>query len=763
MALKLLIVESPAKAKTIEKILGKDFTVKASVGHILDLPKKVLGVDRENGYEPEYVTIPGKEKITLELREAAQKAEEVYLAPDPDREGEIIAWHISTIISKNKGRQPKMFRVTFNEITERAVKEAMTRPSNIDMNKVNAQQARRVLDRLVGYGLSPMLWKKISFGLSAGRVQSVAVRLIVDREREIEAFKKEEYWSLTASFLADIEPSFPAKLHKYEGKTVIEKSSKGNKFLITKEEQATKIRESLLVETYTLKSVDKKEKKRMPAPPFITSTLQQEAIKKLRFTAKKTMSIAQKLYEGVGLGSEGSVGLISYMRTDSVRSAPEAVKWAREYIEKTFGKEYIPTKPHTFKTKRSAQDAHEAIRPTYVKYPPEAVKKYLKPEEYALYELIWKRFMASQMAQAELLQTSFDIFDSAEKALFRASGTIIKFKGFLALYSEALESDDSGETSVLPALSGGEKLKLLELKPEQHFTQPPPRYTEASLVKTLEEKGVGRPSTYAAILSTIGERQYVNKEEGKFKPTELGKIVNDLLVKRFPELIDITFTAKMEDDLDKVEEGSIAWNALIGDFYPPFKKELDEATEAKDRVKPEDIPTDTVCEKCGKVMVKKWSKNGWFLSCSGYPKCKNAKPLDDEQNGTSGAPVEQTDEICDKCSSPMIIKTGKFGRFMACSAYPDCKNIKPIPTGLKCPEDGGDLIERKSTKGKFRGRIFYSCSNYPKCKFISNYKPVNESCPHCNAKTMYEKKNKDGDTIIFCQNKDCKHKSVVAD
>ncbi|MEO5355735.1 MAG: type I DNA topoisomerase [Nitrospirae bacterium YQR-1] len=756
MALKLVIVESPAKAKTIEKILGKSFTVKASVGHIMDLPKKVLGVDKENGFKPEYITIPGKEKITSELKEAANKVQEVYLAPDPDREGEIIAWHIASIIADNTESKPAMFRVAFNEITEKAVKDAMTRPANIDMNKVNAQQARRVLDRLVGYGLSPLLWKKVSRGLSAGRVQSVAVRLIVDREREIEAFNKEEYWSLTASFIANAEPSFLAKLHKYNGHIVIEKSPKGNKFFITTEEQAAKIKESLLSDTFKLKSVDKKDKKRMPYPPFITSTLQQEAIKHLRFTAKKTMMTAQKLYEGVSLGQEGAVGLITYMRTDSVRCAPEAVKWAREFIEKTFGKKYVPDKPHKFKTKGSAQDAHEAIRPTYVKYPPEAIKKYLKAEEYALYELIWKRFMASQMAQAELEQTSFDITDSAEKALFRASGTIIKFKGFLALYSDTQEGDETEEGAILPSLIEGQILKLLDLLPKQHFTQPPPRYTEASLVKTLEEKGVGRPSTYATILSTIGERRYVEKEEGKFKPTELGKVVNDLLVERFPELIDITFTAKMEDDLDKVEEGSIRWNALIEDFYPPFKKELDDASSAKDRVKPEDIPTDIVCDKCSMAMVKKWSKNGWFLACSGYPKCKNTMPLEDGQNGAN-AHVEQTDEICDKCSAPMVIKTGKFGRFMACSGYPKCKNAKPIPTGLKCPMDGGDIIERRSSKGKFRGKTFYSCSKYPECKFISNYKPVNESCPDCGTPAMYEKINKTGETVIFCQNKECKH------
>ncbi|MBF0344078.1 MAG: type I DNA topoisomerase [Nitrospirae bacterium] len=761
---KLVIVESPAKANTIKKILGEDFAVKASVGHIMDLPKKELGVDTENGFLPTYITIPGKEKVIIELRQAAEKASHVYLAPDPDREGEAIAWHISEIISSvtktvNKSdSNPEVYRVTFNEITERAVKEAMSTPSVIDMNKVNAQQARRVLDRLVGYGLSPLLWRKVRRGLSAGRVQSVAVRLIVDREREIEAFVQEEYWTITGLFDGSVKPIFYSRLFKYDGNTIVERLQEGNKFYITTEEDADRIKDSLEGQAYTLKNIDTKKKKRLPSPPFITSTLQQEASRKLHYPAKKTMTVAQKLYEGIEIGDKGSAGLITYMRTDSTRIAPEAQAWSSQYIIDTFGKEYIPNKPHKYKVKANAQEAHEAIRPTYMEYPPEKIKRYLHKDHYALYELIWNRFIASQMAAAELEQTTFEIVDSNNRAIFRTTGTVIKFKGFLALYSETVENNDKNdkdESEILPDLKVGQSLSLLELKADQHFTQPPPRYNEASLVKALEEKGIGRPSTYAAILSTIEDRKYVEKLDNRFKPTELGTVVNDMLVDRFPELIDIQFTATMEDNLDRIEEGAVGWNTVIGEFYPRFRKELEEATNIPGKVKPEDIATEFNCEKCGKPMVMRWGKHGRFLACSGYPDCKNARPIESQDgNGQVNAEEEKTDEICDKCSSPMVIKRGRFGKFLACSNYPKCKNIKSIPTGLKCPLDGGDLIQRKSKYG----RLFYSCSNYPACKFASGNKPVQQACPKCGAAYLLEKTDKEGHSIIFCQNKECDYK-----
>ncbi|MBF0488934.1 MAG: type I DNA topoisomerase, partial [Nitrospirae bacterium] len=583
---------------------------------------------------------------------------------------------------------------------------------------------------------------------------------------EIEAFNQEEYWSITAKYVGSVEPEFSARLFKYKGETVIERSvktsndpaRKENKFLITSEKDATLIKETLQKRDYSLLAIDRKEKKRTPYPPFITSTLQQEASRKLRFSAKKTMSTAQRLYEGVEIGKKGAVGLITYMRTDSTRIAPEAVKWSREYIETAFGKEYLPPKPHHYKVKAAAQEAHEAIRPTYAEYPPEAVKKYLAADQFALYELIWKRFIASQMATALMELTTFDIFDDTKEAQFRATGTVIKFKGFLALYSETPDIEEADGATLLPDLKEGDALRLLDIRQQQHFTQPPPRFTEATLVKTLEDKGIGRPSTYAAILSTIEARKYVVKEEGKFKPSGLGTLVNNFLVRRFHDLIDIPFTAKMEDDLDKIESGEILWNNVIGDFYLPFTKDIETASRDEEKFH---IPTEEICTKCSRPMVMKANRFGTFLACSGYPECKNTRPIDPVTGEIQeDAPVEQTGEICDKCSSPMVIKTGRFGKFLACSNYPACKNIKPIPTGLKCPLDGGNIIERKSTKGRFKGKIFYACGNYPDCKYISSYKPVEEVCPNCSAPLLYEKTDKSGDKTIFCQNNDCKYTRV---
>ena len=753
----LVIVESPAKAKTINKILGKEFTVKASVGHIKDLPEKDLGVNIENNFEPQYVVIPGKEKIIRELKKAAKEADMVFLAPDPDREGEAIAWHIAFEIAEKKTRpdNEKIYRIVFNEITERAVREAIKKPEKINMNKVDAQQARRVLDRLVGYGLSPLLWKKIRRGLSAGRVQSVAVRLIVDREREISVFNSEEYWSINAEFEGSKPPAFWAKLSKIQQRA----ESEQQKFLIQNGQAADRIVANLKEQGFTLGRIERKHRKRMPYPPFITSTLQQEAARKLRFTAKKTMMFAQQLYEGIELGAEGSVGLITYMRTDSPRIAPEALEWARQFIVNAYGKDYIPEKPPFYKSKASAQEAHEAIRPTYADKKPETVKPFLSKEQYGLYLLIWNRFIASQMSPAQLDQTTFIVEDDKKSCEFRATGTIIRFDGFMALYTEGKDELEEEEGFTLPGLKEGETLRLLSLQPKQHFTQPPPRFTEATLVKALEEKGIGRPSTYAAILSTIQDRKYVQRIESRFSPTELGMIVNDYLVEKFAELLDFNFTAKMENELDSIEEGKMKWVKVISDFFKPFKSHLRDAVKATDDVKPKDIPTEIMCEKCGLPMVIRWGRHGRFLACTGFPKCKNTRPL--TENGENGQAVEQnvqqTDEKCEKCGSPMVIKTGRYGKFLACSKYPECKSARPLSTGIKCPADGGDIVERRSKRGK----LFWSCSNYPKCKFASWYRPVHRQCPKCGVDFLYEKRNKAGDVTLFCHKKECGHKEIV--
>ena len=763
----LVIVESPAKAKTINKILGKEFGVKASVGHVKDLPKKELGVDVNDNFKPQYIVIPGKEKILKELKSEAKKADRIYIATDPDREGEAIAYHIAEEI-KTKKSTKEIYRVAFHEITAKAVKEAIENPGEIDFNKVEAQQARRILDRLVGYKLSPFLWQKIRRGLSAGRVQSVAVRLVVDREREIEAFKKEEYWTIDALLkpqktadATDQNLQFSSKLYKHDDSLVINRDAKeGARFLITDALAAQKVIDEIKDKEFYLSKIETKLRKRSPAPPFITSTLQQEAARRLRSSAKKTMMLAQQLYEGIELGGEGSVGLITYMRTDSFRTAPEAQQWARELIGQKFGKEYVPEKPPFYKSKGSAQEAHEAIRPTYPDKSPETVKSFLSRDQFNLYSLIWNRFIASQMCPAQLEQTTFIIGIKDSGAVIagtelRTSGTIIKFPGFMALYTESKDDIEEEEGGILPALKEGEPLDRLDIQPAQHFTQPPPRYTEATLVKTLEEKGIGRPSTYAAILSTIIDRKYTQKEEGRFSPTELGIIVNDLLVDKFPELIDFNFTAKMEEELDDIENAKMKWVKVIKNFYTPFIKDLEEASADMAKVKPEDIPTEEVCDKCGLPMVIKWGRHGRFLACTGYPKCKSTKPL--EGDNASGKPEQiATDEICDKCGSPLVIKRGRFGKFLACSQYPECKNTKPISSGVKCPLDNGDLVERKSK----RGRSFWSCSNYPACKFALWNKPVPQPCPKCNASFVVEKWSKTGDTTLSCANKECDYTAV---
>jgi DNA topoisomerase-1 len=752
----LVVVESPAKAKTINKYLGDKYIVRASLGHVRDLPKKKLSVDVENGFLPEYEVIKGKAKIIAELKKLAQSADKVYLAPDPDREGEAIAWHVAEEINVP---QKKLFRVLFNEITKRGVADAMKSPGKIDLNKVDAQQARRVLDRLVGYQVSPLLWKKVKRGLSAGRVQSVALRLVAEREREILAFVSQEYWSITAALSADSPPPFTAKIAKADGK----------KLEIFAGAEAEEITAYLKEQAFIVSKVDRKEKKQYPVPPFTTSKLQQEAARKLKFSAKKTMLVAQQLYEGLDIGPEGAVGLITYMRTDSTRVSSEAVAEARDLIASKYGKAYLPEKSPVYASQKKAQEAHEAVRPTSVGREPESIKQYLDKDQLALYRLIWNRFLASQMNPAVLDMTGVDI--QAGKYGFRATGSVIKFPGFMAVYTEGKDeakTDEEAEENAgpegaasLPPLRAGDLLKQDSLTPRQHFTQPPPRYTEASLVKELEEKGIGRPSTYAAIMSTIVEREYVEKKGSAFGPTELGLIVNDLLVESFPDLFNVTFTAKMEDELDEIEEGKMQWVDTVKEFYDPFEKALINAQKGMRNVKREETPTDIECEKCGRMMVIKWGRNGRFLACPGYPECKNTRELPGEngESAPSQAPAaETTDEKCPKCGSPMVIKTGRFGKFMACSAYPGCKTTKPIPLGVKCPKCGGELSERR-TKG---GKSFYGCSNYPKCDFASWDRPLPRKCPECGNPYLIEKYSKKDGLRVVCPNKDCSYKEEPA-
>ncbi|HEY3346582.1 MAG TPA: type I DNA topoisomerase, partial [Nitrospirota bacterium] len=747
----LVIVESPAKAKTINKYLGTDFVVKASVGHVRDLPSNKLAVDIANNFQPEYEIIKGKSKVMTELKKAAKEADKVYLAPDPDREGEAIAWHVAEELKVPKN---KLYRVLFNEITKKAILEAMEKPGKIDLDKVNAQQARRVLDRLVGYQVSPLLWKKVKRGLSAGRVQSVAVRLVCEREKEVLEFVPVEYWSVTAHLNAETPPPFTAKLQKESGK----------KLEIKTGETADGILAYIKGQPFIVKKIDKKEKKQNPVPPFTTSKLQQEAARKLRFAAKRTMMVAQQLYEGLETGKEGAVGLITYMRTDSTRVSKEAVEEVREYIGNKYGKEYLPAKPPVYAVAKAAQEAHEAVRPTSLDREPDSMAKFLDKDQLALYRLIWNRFVASQMTQAVLDQTGVDI--EAGKYSFRATGQVIKFKGFMAVYLEgkdeekAEDEDDSGEGVNLPALRVGDLLKVEKIVPKQHFTQPPPRFTEASLVKELEEKGIGRPSTYAAIMSTIVDREYVEKKQTSFYPTELGMIVNDLLVASFPDVFDVAFTARMEDELDSVEEGKTEWVHAVRDFYTPFEKALATAQDAMRNVKREETPTDIVCDKCGKMMVIKWGRNGKFLACPGYPECKNTREIPGSEaeanaNAKAAQEPEVTDEKCPKCGSPMVIKSGRFGKFLACSAYPGCKTTKPISLGVDCPKCGKGFLSERRTKG---GKPFYGCSKYPDCDFASWDKPIPKKCPDCGGNYLIEKYSKKDGTRILCPNKECSYK-----
>ncbi len=745
MGKKLIIVESPTKTRTLKKFLGDDYEIKASVGHIRDLPTKELGVDLEKNFKPNYVTIKGKGKIINELKKAAKDAELILLASDPDREGEAIAWHIAKAIG---GDSSKIKRILFNEITKKAVLEAINNPSEIDMQKVNAQQARRILDRLVGYQVSPVLWTVIARGLSAGRVQSVALRLICEREAAIDKFIPEEYWSLIATLQGKKGKPFDAKLHRI-GKQIID----NKKFKLGNKEEMDAILLALKDAIYQIKKIARKKKKRKAPPPFITSTLQQDASRRLGFSAKKTMLIAQKLYEGIVLGAEDSVGLITYMRTDSVRLSTEAVEKAREYIEKEFGKEYLPKSPIVYTKKKGSQDAHEAIRPTYTDHSPKTIQQYLSADQYKLYKLIWQRFLASQMKPAVYDTTTIDIL-AKEKYWFRAVGSIMHFEGYLKVYPFVKSKTGNGDeekTNILPPLSEEEILKLLKLTPNQHFTQPPARFSEASLVKELESLGIGRPSTYASIVSIIITRTYVELIKKRFQPTELGKTVNKVLVELFPNIFNVEFTAELELELDKVETGEDDWIEILNNFYKPFSERLQKIMQTKKKLKQSLIETtEEICEECGAKMIIRWGRRGRFLACPNYPKCKFTKPLPGEENKMEKKEDIKTDEVCEKCGSPMIIKTGKYGRFLACSNYPKCRNIRSIKIGVKCPKSdcGGNVVEKRSKRGK----LFYGCDNYPKCDFVSWNKPVNIACTECDALYMVQKHTKKKGNFLFCEN-----------
>jgi len=823
MSKNLVIVESPAKAKTINKYLGSDYTVMASIGHIKDLPAKDLGVDIENNFEPTYEVIPdtkkrNNKKIVSELKKAAKVSEAIYLAADPDREGEAICQHLAEeIVPKKPTKQ--VYRVMFNEITKNAIQDAFKEPKQVNRNLVDAQQARRVLDRLVGYKVSPILWKTIGGRLSAGRVQTVAVRLVVEREREIEAFVKTEYWSIIANLAAALPPNFDAKLYKIEDKTVkagkFDEDLKPTEVHVSTEQQAADIVTEAEKASFVVNSVTTKERKRNPTPPFITSKLQQDASRKFGFPVKKTMMLAQKLYEGIELGSEGAVGLITYMRTDSTRVSDAALSEVRDFVGKEYGDSYLPGKPNLYKSKKDAQDAHEAIRPTDVTRTPDSVASKLGPDELKLYRLIWQRFVASQMTAAIFDQTTIDI--AAGRFTFRATGSVQKFDGFLRVYEEAPETkraeekNEDEEERNLPAVKEGETLKLNSITPEQHFTEPPPRYSEATLVKALEEKGIGRPSTYAAIMTTIQDREYVEKIEGRFHPTPLGTTVNDLLIESFDDIFNTRYTARMEEELDEIEDGKLAWQDALRGFYGKFSKDLEIAAETIKGKKKMSIPTDEVCEKCGAGMVIKFGRFGQFLACSTYPECQNtrevSKKTEASQDGESGSAEEIPP--CELCGKEMALKKGRFGSFYGCTGYPECKNIrkiakgdeKPLPPPVQldeiCPKDGANLVRRHGRFGEFtacsnypkcdyvkretigiacpkcggdiavkksrRGKVFYGCVNYPKCDEVYWDKPIMESCPKCSSPVLLEKTTKKDGTFRYCKNEDCDYRMPVSD
>jgi DNA topoisomerase I len=798
MAKALVIVESPAKAKTINKYLGKQYIVKASLGHIKDLPKKDLAVDVEHGFEPRYEVIEGKKKLIAELKQSAKGVESIYLAADPDREGEAICYHLQEELRGTKKTGPTFYRVMFNEITKKAIEKAFEVPGQVNIALVDAQQARRVLDRLVGYKISPLLWDKVRRGLSAGRVQTVALRVIVEREREIRAFVPKEYWTIDADLLAKKAPVLTARLAKINDVN----AEIGN------QETSDEIVAALDGVDYIVKSVGTREKKRNPVAPFITSTLQQESSRKLRFSVKRTMMLAQRLYEGIEMGKEGAVGLITYMRTDSTRISDDAIKDVRDFISERYGKEFMPAGANFYKSKKDAQDAHEAIRPTSMALTPELVEKHLAEDEMKLYRLIWNRFVACQMMPALYDQTTIDVAAKGKNGadyMFRATGSVLKFEGFLKVYQEGKDQADEDDEEMkhrLPQVTEGENLRFKAIRPEQHFTEPPPRYNEATLVKRLEADGVGRPSTYASIISTIQEREYVKKETNRFVPTELGMVVTDLLLESFDDIFDVKYTARMEEELDEIEEGKLDWRKAMGDFYERFDKDLKHAEEHMTDIKRMEKPTGLNCEKCGKPLVIKWGKHGSFIACTGYPECTYTRELtvdladvdkadlsdqgDEEYCVNCGRPMvlkkgrfgsfyactgypdckttkqiggaqkkdQPLDEKCPQCANNLVMKHGRFGEFTACSNYPTCKYVKQKTIGVKCPDcSEGEVVERRSKRGK----TFYGCNRWPDCTFVAWGKPVPEKCPECGSPYMIEKWLKAG-TFWQCPNPECKHK-----
>ncbi len=796
----LVIVESPAKAKTINKYLGKDYEVEASLGHVKDLPKSGLGVDVDNDFATELVVIPGKEKVVGGLKKKAAKATAVYLCPDPDREGEAIAAHLAEEFGVTRRREKSkipVYRVTFNEITQRAVKEAFEHPRGLDWNLVDAQQARRVLDRLVGYKISPLLWDKVRRGLSAGRVQTVALRFIVEREREVRAFQKQEYWTIDALLEAAAPPVVEARFIGRNGQRF-------EKLQIGDQAQAEAITGPLQKAEWSVVNVERREQQRRPLAPFTTSKFQQDGARKLGLPVKVAMGIAQKLYMGVELGSEGSVGLITYMRTDSVRVSGEAIAEARDYIAREYGEKNLPETPNFYRSKKgNTQDAHEAIRPTSVEQTPERVRRYLQPNEYRVYNLIWQRFVASQMTPAVYDRTTVDIDAREGKEVFnfRVTGSVLKAPGFLAVYEAAKEVRDEEDEELshqLPPLEAGQKLRLEKLKPEQHFTEPPPRYNEASLVKELEERGVGRPSTYAQIISSIQDRGYVIKHEKRFVPTETGEVVADLLVKSFDDIFDPNYTARLEEELDEIEEGREKWTAVMEDFYKRLEIDIRKAQKEMVNIKTMKKPTSEKCERCGSPMVERWGRHGWFLACSTYDKKKKGSCDFTREKPDKDLSVDQDteEEICEECGQPMILRRGRFGQFMACTSYPKCrstrrldqgKRVPDIPLDEKCPQCGRNLVLRHGRFGEFtsctgypdckyikqnfigvkcpeckegelvekkartRGNLFYGCARYPQCKFTSNWKPVAEKCPQCGSEYLVEKMLKSG-PVLACPN-----------
>jgi len=792
MGKSLLVVESPAKARTLSRYVDSSFSVVATVGHIKDLPPRELGVDIEHGFKPKYSVISGKWKVIKELRSAMEKVDAVYLAPDPDREGEAIAWHVADEVAGDK----KTLRVMFHEITKKAVQSALQNPIVLDRNKYDAQQARRILDRLVGYLISPLLWKKVRRGLSAGRVQSVTVRLICEREEEIRRFESKEYWSIHVLLEGGQPPPFTAALLRIKGKQAN----------VPNGEHASEIKKGLESETFRIQKIEKKQTKRNPPPPFITSTLQQEASRAYRFTPKRTMKIAQKLYEGVPMGEEGPEGLITYMRTDSTRISQEAVQEARSYIKGTVGSSYLPASPRVYKSKKKGiQDAHEAIRPTSVDREPSQIKSLLTPEQYKLYQLIWKRFVACQMKPAELDQTRVDI--EAGDYLFRATGSVLRFDGYRKLYEETSESDGKGKAddALLPELKEGEVLAKKETQVEQHFTQPPPRYTESSLIKALEEKGIGRPSTYAAILSNIRDRQYVDLVERKLAPSELGELVNKLLVDNFPDILNVEFTANMESSLDAIELGQKDWMKVLETFYEAFEKDLERAKTEMLDVRKEGTPTDIKCDQCDKPMVIRFSATGPFLACSGFPECKNGKSFERDENGKIRIREEETveDQSCPQCDCPLQVKHGRYGPFLACTGYPECRYTRPLDRPGEAPEEetdgqeqpcekcGGKLIVKRARtgnrfwacssyprckeakpyrvgvpcdrceEGEFveragrNGRLFYCCDRYPECRNSVPNRPIPTACEACGAPYLLSRVDKEGNPALYCGHKEC--------